>query len=440
MTLPSPKICKRIRQLFHLIGSPNPNEAANARDKLDKLLAKHGLNWIDIHACVAAADADEKANSGASNSGTATPQSPTAGPEVNVLDLVLRLLELHVAVTPEERLAVALWILHTHVFSRFTITPRLALMSPVRGCGKTTLLILLDLLVADSYRTDNVTAATIYHLLDYGSRTLLVDEGDNLGLLGNNVLRSVFNSGHRRGGTISRFVGGRPRRYPTFAPLAVAAIGMMPLPLLHRSVVINMQRASTRLERLDENDPAFAPSREQVQKWAATCSLARDPEMPPALRNRAADNWRVLLAIADDLGRGEEARAAAIALSSNRPDEDPAVVLLADIWAIFLARGIDRIASAAMVEALLALDDGIWNEWRGPRDDRPPRKLTQSELARLLRPFGIKSKTVWPEQRRPGTKSARGYYRSQFEAAWMAYCSAGDTATQSTKIIELPRA
>jgi hypothetical protein len=27
--------------------------------------------------------------------------------------------------------------------------------------------------------------------------------------------------------------------------------------------------------------------------------------MPPMLRNRAADNWRVLLAIADDLGHGE---------------------------------------------------------------------------------------------------------------------------------------
>ena len=120
----------------------------------------------------------------------------------------------------------ALWILHTHVFVRFPITPRLALLSPVRGCGKTTLLVLLDLLVANSYRTDNVTAAAIYYLLDRRPHSLLIDEGDNLGLLNNAVLRSVFNSGHRRGGTISRFVGGRSRRYPTFAPLAVAAIGM----------------------------------------------------------------------------------------------------------------------------------------------------------------------------------------------------------------------
>src|SRR4029077_8340324 len=227
---------------------------------------------------------------------------------------------------------------------------------------------------------DNVTAAAIYHQLDYRQYSLLIDEVDNLGLLGNHVLRSVFNSGHRRGGTISRFDRGRSRRYRTFAPLAVAAIGMMPLPLLHRSIVVNMQRASAHLERLDEDDPSFVASREQIQKWAATCSLARDPEMPPSLRNRAGDNWRVLLSIADDLGHGEDARAAAIALCANRPDEDPGVVLLTDIHTVFLAKGVDRITSAALVEALLGLDDGGWADWRGPHDDRPPRKLSHSDL------------------------------------------------------------
>lgn len=432
MTLPPPKICKRIRQLFRLMGSTNPNEAANAHNKLLKLLAERGLSWNDITACVAAADAEDKVPKNT--------QTASSGPEVNVLDLVLRLLELHVALTPEQRMAVALWILHTHVFDRFAITPRLALLSPVRGCGKTTLLALLDLLVADSYRTDNVTAAAIYYLLDYRRHTLLIDEGDNLGLLNNGVLRAVFNSGHRRGGTISRFVRGSSRRYPTFAPLAVAAIGMMPLPLLHRAVVINMQRAHVRLERLDESDPSFAASREQIQKWAATCSLAQDPEMPPSVHNRAADNWRVLLAIADDLGHADDARTAAINLSAGRPDEDPCVVLLANIRTVFETTAVDRIGSGSLVAALLELDDGIWaDDWRGPYDDRPPHKLNQSELARLLRPFNIRTKTIWPAQRRPADKSYRGYLRSHFEAAWQAYCPSADTPTHRSKIIHLPR-
>jgi hypothetical protein len=63
---------------------------------------------------------------------------------------------------------------------------------------------------------------------------------------------------------VSRFVGGWSRRYPTFAPLAIAAIGMLPLPLLHRSVVVNMQRSSAQLRRLDEADPAFRWARQAI--------------------------------------------------------------------------------------------------------------------------------------------------------------------------------
>jgi Protein of unknown function (DUF3631) len=56
-----------------------------------------------------------------------------------------------------------------------------------------------------------------------------------------------------------------------------------------------MQRrpADVQIERLDETNPprAFAV-REMARNWAARCRLNRDPEMPPQLRDRAADNWR----------------------------------------------------------------------------------------------------------------------------------------------------
>jgi hypothetical protein len=66
----------------------------------------------------------------------------------------------------------------------------------------------------------------------------------------------------------------------------------------------------------------------------------------------------------------------------------------------------------------------------------PPRKLTQGELARLLRPLGIRPKTIWPAQR-SGDKSRRGYGRARFAAAWRAYCGA-DTPTQPHKLKDLP--
>src|SRR5262249_30103998 len=269
MSLPSPKICRRIRSLFGQISDPHKSIHTKARKALLKLLAEHGLSWVEIPACVAAADEDDRVRAAQASHRAPQygPPSSASAPPYDVLHLALDLVEMHVAITPEERMAVALWILHTYVFDRFDVTPRLGLLSPVRGYGKTTLLILLDLLVADPYRTDNVTPAAIYYLLERRAHTLLIDEGDNLGLLNNSVLRSVVNSGHRRGGGVSRYVAGRARKFPTFAPLAVAAIGSMPLPLLHRAVIINMQRASSQtLTRLDEKSAVFPAARAEIYK------------------------------------------------------------------------------------------------------------------------------------------------------------------------------
>jgi hypothetical protein len=250
----------------------------------------------------------------------------------------------------------------------------------VRGCGKSTALRLLEALCADPWRSDNCTPAAIYHTLAYRERTMLLDEGDNLGLLNNPKFRAVLN-GNVRGSTVDLVLRGRPQKLSVFAPIAVAAIGMLPLPLMRRSIIINMQRAATQVELFDEYDPTFAAAREQIQKWKDTCSLAPRPDMPPGFINFHADNWRVLLAIADNLGHGEAARAAAVALGATRPDEDAGVVLLRDIRTVFAVHGVDRIFSEVLIQALHALDDGMWADWCGPNDDRPPRKLNQSELA-----------------------------------------------------------
>ena len=46
------------------------------------------------------------------------------------------------------------------------VTPRLTLTSPLRGCGKTTLLDLLEALCVRSLKSDSITAASIYHAVD----------------------------------------------------------------------------------------------------------------------------------------------------------------------------------------------------------------------------------------------------------------------------------
>jgi hypothetical protein len=232
------------------------------------------------------------------------------------------------------------------------------------------------------------------------------------------------------------------RDFDIYAPMALAAIGTLPLPLLHRSILVEMKRARRPLKRFDSADIVtqleLSGVFRDVSHWARNAVLANDPLLPPGLVNRPADNWRPLIAVAESVGGEwpELARAAAVALSKDRPDEDPSVVLLTDIFGIFDRRQIDRLPSVVMVEDLVAIEDGMWSVWRGVKDDQQPRKLTQGELARLLRPFGIRPRTIWPA---PRNRSAQGYLRAQFEEAWRSYCPEANTTTQSSKIKQLVR-
>ena len=173
-----------------------------------------------------------------------------------MLELVRFILEQFVDMKPHEYVATALWVLHTHVFQRFVVSPRLAFTSPVNGCGKTTALAVIEQLAFRPERMDNATPAVIYHLIDQLSGTLLVDEADNLGLRENGILRGVLNSGHRKGGNIRRVIKGAPKKFNTFAPMAIAAIGSLPMPLMRRSIIIHMEKAagSVGLKRFDTGD------------------------------------------------------------------------------------------------------------------------------------------------------------------------------------------
>ena len=356
--------------------------------------------------------------------------------------LVQDLLEHYVELqSPHEYIAVALWVLHAHIFRYFTIAPRLALISPVRGCGKTVLLDLLTHLLPRAYRVDSITPAAIYHLIDREGAILLIDEADNAGLRKNGLLLAVLNGGHRKGSRRALVAGDGVRLFSTFCPMAFAAIGTLPLPLIHRCVTIRMQRATgtRKLWRLDAEDPVLVTVYGAIRHWqASNPTLDRDPALSGELRNRLGDNWRGLIAIADAFGPdwGARARAAAVALS-ERQEEDAAVQLLTDIRSIFDASGVDRIFSETLVGALNDLDDAGWSEWRGVHGTQPPRRLSQGELARLLSPFGIRPRILPLGSRQQRGASHRGYRREQFEAAWRAYCSTADTPTHGSGVSRL---
>jgi hypothetical protein len=415
------------------LGASDPDAPGFARRAIDDLLARHRKNWNDL--------ADALCDS--APAAWACDPSADDPPRVNPLDLVHHLLGEYVALQPHEYVAVALWALHTHVFDRFMVTPRLALRSPVADCGKTTLLDILSRLTARPEKFDSITTAAIYRLIDQTHPTLLIDEADNLGLglLPNGKLRAVFNSGHRNGGTVAISERDATRKFSTFAPLALALPEMCGLPrtLNSRCITITMERSQRQLRRFDATHPdrALDAAYQQILLWRREVELNPDPEMPAGLRNRFADNWRPLLSIADSLGWGEQAREAMMIFAREYQDADAKILLLTDIRKVFNACGLDRMSSKALLDALHALDDSDWREFRGIHGEQSPHKMKDSELASMLREFRIRPRTIWPLNRTIKTKSAKGYRRSQFEEVWRAYCADDGTASQPSNVMNL---
>lgn len=326
------------------------------------------------------------------------------------------------ALPPRTADALALWTMHAHCHQAADVSPIQALTSPEKRCGKTRTLTLLGRLVPKPLPTANITAAALFRSIEKWRPTLLIDEGDSF-LRDNEDLRGVLNSGHTQATAyVIRTVGEdhEPRRFGTWAPKAIALIGSLPATLADRSIDIRMQRKrpGDRVERFRDrrHGPALDVLCRKAARWAADhlAVLAdADPDLPEALNDRAQDNWRALIAIADEAGQEWPglARAAALALSGTEAVEDHSrgTMLLADIHAVFVDRGVERLSSTELARALGAMEHRPWADWKG-------KAITQAALARLLKPFGIEPKGV-----RIGEATPKGYDRAWFSDAWARY-------------------
>ena len=318
--------------------------------------------------------------------------------------------------------AIALWVLHTHTFEAAPITPRLVIKSPVRRCGKTRTIEILSRLVPKPLMTSNVSTAVVFRVIEMARPTLLIDEADTF-IKDNKELCGVLNYGHHQTGTVIRSVTDdhEPRIFSTWAPLAIALIGRMAETLEDRAIIIHMRRrrSDERVEqwRIDRSAGLDKVAR-KAARWAVDNQSAlreADPNTPDTLHDRAADNWRPLLAIADRVG-GEwpvSARIIAQQLSAGEPGEDSSAgtQLLADICAIMENRAVERIASADLVAALVSMEDRPWPEWRRGKP------ISTRGVARLLVDFEIRPQTI----RLDAHNTAKGYLLDDLKDTFTRY-------------------
>jgi putative DNA primase/helicase len=359
-----------------------------------------------------------------------------------LLDDIQAQIRRHIVMSDHAADTAALWVLHTYLVSQFGVSPRLAIVSPEKGCGKTTLLDVLSHLVPRPLLAANISVAATFRILEMHQPTLLIDEADTF-LKNNDELRGILNSGHRQNGSVIRIVGDdlEPRAFATYSACAIAKIGNLPPTLADRSVTIELRRRLP-YEKIDgfrfDRTVRLDELARRASRWAidgAGLIKGADPDMPSGVHNRAADNWRPLLAIADAVGEGwsERARRAAFSASADRVAEDSIqLMLLADIRAIFQKEDADRLPSAGIVAALTALEGRPWGEYRNGAP------ISQSGLARLLSVYKISPGTIRIDGATP-----KGYYLSQFEDAFERYLPASEekaaTPPQSRNSCTFPK-
>ncbi|MBM3557418.1 MAG: DUF3631 domain-containing protein, partial [Alphaproteobacteria bacterium] len=235
----------------------------------------------------------------------------------------------YVALPDHADVALALWVMHTYVVDACRITPRLAILSPEKRCGKTTLLSILEALVCKPCPATLISAPALFRTVEAARPTFLIDEADTF-VRDNGDLRNVVNSGYRRFGVTVKTAGEyhEPRQFSTFGPVALAAIGKLPDTIMDRSVAIPMRRRGVgeSVESWREfKADSLAIFARQAARWADdNCAMLGNvnPIAPSALNDRAADNWYILFAIADRCGGDwpERAREAALALAANAED------------------------------------------------------------------------------------------------------------------------
>jgi putative DNA primase/helicase len=341
-----------------------------------------------------------------------------------VLNNITAAIREHLVVSAHAAEAMALWVVHAHAHDAALISARLAFTSPTKRCGKTTALQVVQALVPRALPAANITAAALFRAVEAVKPTLLIDEADTF-LKNSDELRGILNSGHNRATAYVICTTGEdhtPTQFRTWAPVAVAMIGELPGTLSDRSVIIEMQRKKSgdtvRRFRSDRTE-AFAVLARKAARFAEdTFEALRewDGYVPDKLHDRAADNWRPLLAIADAAGGDwrTRARAAALALSGVEEDDgdEAGAQLLADMRDIFARFG-PKVATMTVLAQLNQMETRPWPEFKHGKP------MTDLQLASLLKPFKVKPKKV-----RDGEHTFRGYEEEAFRDAFARYVPA----------------
>jgi Protein of unknown function (DUF3631) len=341
-----------------------------------------------------------------------------------LLDSIVSLLGRHVIADLSTLQAASLWTLFTWALDLVQVAPIANITAPEKRCGKTELLSAIGRLAYRPMQVSDIATAALFRSIELWRPTLLIDEVDAF-LRDNDEGRGILNAGFTRDSAfVIRCVGDDhlPTKFGIWGAKALCGIGKIADTLADRSIPLRMRRKKLgeQAERLRHSDPEeWQQLRSKISRFIADNSHKISRARPPliySLNDRANDCWEPLLQIAEVAGGQWPAIAKAAALDLHGTEEESPTVsveLLADIHSVFTRKGVDRIPTAELIDALCEDEETLWPTWnRG-------KPISGRQLAKRLRDFGITpNQTI-----RVGAKTAKGYCFSQFFDAFTRYLS-----------------
>ena len=329
----------------------------------------------------------------------------------------------------DQRTVIVNWIVHTYLVQLFEYTPYLHIFSAQKQCGKTLLLNLINELSSKSTLLMNFSEP-IFRWIDKEEPTLCIDEVDRWDKESKEQIWGIINSGFfRRGGQVMRVTGNShtPTLFNTFCCKAISGIDRNSIPdtVQDRSIPIELVR------KLDTEPTKRFRNRQEVNVIDEIRMLleplteyTREMEEPlfdeshenalvvlyeDEIKNdRALDIVEPLVVVAS-LGSAEwlnKTINACINLTNREDEEDYNLDL--EILRVcnhirMLNIGQKVISSADLVDEIHKQKDSelaYLNNWG----------IDQSYLAKRLKVFGIKSKTVRIDE----VTTKKGYQWSDF--------------------------
>jgi putative DNA primase/helicase len=351
---------------------------------------------------------------------------------VQLLQDIFAQVQRFVIVDDSGYVVICLHIVLAYCWELFYKLPILRLKSPVKRCGKSTALDVIEQLVIRPLLTVSLSPAGLYRIIERYHPYIIIDEADSFGQE-NDELRIIVNGGYERGRPAIRVNKEtlEPEFFDTFGCKVLASIGPLHETIEDRSILIDMKRKPRGVEVIELCDVApavFVDLRRKLQRWVADnrdrLSSTKLPR-PQSLVDRSWNKWRPLLTIAHVIGGvwPQQCLQAASDIS-GASDEERSI----GIEVLFRIRALARQENAEAQQSgkppveFLSSEDIIthlnldkeapWADWKKGEQ----KGITTKRLSSILKPFKIKS-----EEPRIDGKRARGYWLESFKDAFESY-------------------